>query len=170
MQIRQFIVNPEWSKHSDEDDTVRNIRRNRKLVRKYGFAPKGSWMYRLGVAYKKILFEFNPYDDDDHPSVPHGDSYDHRYHLDLRDGTVYKGRDKVIGVLSRKSFNRLKQDKRLRELIVTAQAYYREHHPGVQFDPIPWCETVIMKHGAVIRMKRIAYVLEVRELKGRGKL
>ena len=107
---------------------------NRRIIRTYRLLhsrlPLRHWMYRPGVKYKNILFEFNAYDDDDHPSVPHGDSIKpyHLYHLDLRNGAVWKKREKIIGYLSRKEFEKLKQSSQMRELIINAQAYYREHH------------------------------------------
>lgn len=86
-----------------------------------------------------MFFEFNPYDDDDHPSVPHGDSLDHRYKIDLKNGDIFEERKKT-GHLNKKEYERLKRDKRIKDIIRTAQVYYREHHPEILFDPIPWCE------------------------------
>ena len=97
-----------------------------------------------GIKYEKRAFEFNAYDDDDHPSVPHGDSYpDHRYSIDLRDGTVWQKRKKV-GHIGKKQFEALKRDKKIQEIIINAQAYYHQHHPQIHFDPIPWCPPILV--------------------------
>ncbi len=102
-------------------------------------------MYRPGIKYRNIMFEFNVHDDDDHPSVPHGDSIgDHHFHLDLRNGAVWEKRDRIIGYLDKKEFERLKSDKKMHELIINAQAYYNEHHPSIRYEPIPWCDNIII--------------------------
>lgn len=114
---------------------MRRLRKPRIILGIRGFR---KWVYRPRYSLNKTLFEFNPYDDDDHPSVPHGDEVGtHHFKLDLKDGTVYEGR-KRVGKLKKKEFERLKADSRIREVIIEAQEYYAKHHPGIQFDPISW--------------------------------
>lgn len=137
-----------------------NLRNRRNRFRLISKAPKGSQQYRPSERYYGIIFEFNPYDDDDHPSVPHGDSLDHRFKIDLRNGDVYVGR-KQVSHLKRKDFERLKRDKRIKDIICIAQVYYREHHPEIKFDPIPWCEKKTL-HRVVNRKRKSPIIYKLR--------
>lgn len=139
---------------------MQNLRYNRCLGKITKNALRGPQSYRPKESYNSILFEFNPYDDDDHPSVPHGDSLDHRYKIDLRSGDLYEGRE-LTGHLKKKDFERLKRDKRIQEIIRTAQAFYREHHPDITFDPIPWCNNTV-KARAFSRKKVLIPVFKLR--------
>lgn len=132
---------------------MQNLKYNRYLGKIIENTPRGPKSYRPKESYNDILFEFNPYDDDDHPSVPHGDSLDHRYKIDLRSGDLYEGRE-LTGHLKKKEFERLKRDKRIQKIIRTAQAYYREHHPEISFDPIPWCDKAVK--AGTFRCKKVA--------------
>lgn len=116
-------------------------RPRRKLPHVYlGVRGINKWAYRPKYSLYKTMFEFDPRDDDDHPSVPHGDDVGtHHIKLDLKDGSVYEGR-KRVGKLRKKEFERLKTDPRIREIIIEAQEYYSTHHPGIKFEPIPWIE------------------------------
>lgn len=124
-------------------------------------APQGPRCYLPKEKYYSMPFEFNPYDDDDFPSVPHGDSLNHHYKIDLRNGDVYEGRGRKIGRLKKSEFERLKRDTKIRKIIARAQAYYREHHPEVTFDPIPWCPqqgaTCSIRHKAI----KAVYILKI---------
>lgn len=96
-----------------------------------------SYRYRPNVEFGSILWEFNPYDDDPFPSVPHGDSYNHHLQLCLQDGAIYKNR-KFVKRINKKDFNRLKKDKQLCVVIEKAYQYYSEHHPYETYIPIIW--------------------------------
>ena len=120
-----------------------------KLKRAYIHNSFRSIRYRPKNKYFGRSFEFNPYDDDDHPSVPHGDSLDHHYKIDLKNGDVYEGRKK-IGELKKKEFQQLKDDKKIHDIIDKAQAYYQEHHPEIEIAPIPWYKK---KHESVLYRK-----------------
>ena len=119
---------------------MRYFKLKHRIVKKYGYAPHGPVLYRPGIKYRKMVFEINAHDDDDHPSVPHGDSLNHHFHLDLRNGAVWEERKRIKGYLSKKEFEKLKQDQKLKALIIEAQAYHRAHHPERIVEPIPWCE------------------------------
>ncbi len=140
---------------------MRNQRRSKKYFRAIRKANKGRWLYCPREKYYNMLFEFNPYDDDDHPSVPHGDSLNHHYKLDLINGDVYKKREK-IGHLHKREFERLKHDKMIRAIIRTAQSYYREHHPQIVFAAIPWCvEKAILSRRRIRKCPGVVYKLKV---------
>ena len=110
---------------------MRNLKHSKhqyRLIKKNSLGPK---MYRPREKYYGIAFEFDPYDDDDHPSVPHGDSYNHYYKLDLRNGNVYAKREK-IGHLKEKEFEKLQHDKRkkisLFQLRITTERTIQKYH------------------------------------------
>ena len=124
--------------------------RMRRLNGQLGFK---RWNYRPRRIIYNMYWEFNPYDDDDHPYVPHGNSLNHRYSIDLRNGDVYQKRE-LVGHLSKKDFNMLKSDKLIHEVILTAQQYYREHHPEINFDRIPWLNETVTTSKVLVRQKR----------------
>ena len=137
---------------------MRNLKHSKhqyRLIKKNSLGPK---MYRPREKYYGIAFEFDPYDDDDHPSVPHGDSYNHYYKLDLRNDNVYAKREK-IGHLKEKEFEKLQHDKRIKNIIVSAQNYYRTHHPEISFDPIPWCSGTVLVNRMSQKAKGVIYQL-----------
>ena len=114
---------------------------NRNLPRiKLSITNLRKWSYRPNhLLYEKSVFEFNPYDDDDHPSVPHGDQVpSHHFKIDLRNGDVWEKRERIVGKLKKKDFLLLQNDPRIKKVIIEAQKYYAEQHPGVKFDAIPW--------------------------------
>ena len=117
-------------------------------------------IYRPRKQYYHMLFEFNPYDDDDHPSVPHGDSLDHFYKIDLRNGDVYNNKREKVGHLKNSEFEHLKQDKKIRKVIVSAQKYYKEHHPERIFEEIPWCHAENMTEVLVRKAPVLCYSLK----------
>ena len=143
---------------------MRNLKRQWiKKRRKYiSIAPEGPQLYRPKEQYYNMFFEFNPFDDDNFPSVPHGDAYNHHYKLDLKTGDVWEGRRRIVGHLKKKEFDRLKRDARLREIVASAQEYYREHHPTTAFDPIPWAACLAQKKRFYgYKSKTVVYRLKV---------
>jgi hypothetical protein len=57
-----------------------------------------------------MKWEINIYDDDSFPSVPHSDSQDHQYKIDLLDGrgTIYTSNREEYGHLQKKNYQRLR--------------------------------------------------------------
>ncbi|MDD3230387.1 MAG: hypothetical protein PHE09_14385 [Oscillospiraceae bacterium] len=97
-------------------------------------------MWRPSYEISRMRWEINIYDDDDFPSVPHADTEDHRYKLDLLSstGVVYFSADKTkYGVANKKEFLRLKKDIKRLGLIKKARKYYREHHPEKPLPILP---------------------------------
>ena len=87
----------------------------------------------------RLKWEINIYDDDDFPSVPHADSQDHQYKIDLLDGlgTVYTSNRVEYGHLRKKDYQRLICAVEKRNLIKIARHYYREHHPEIPLPMLP---------------------------------
>lgn len=89
-------------------------------------------MWRPSYEILRMRWEINIFDDDDFPSVPHADTEDHRYKLDVLSpkGIVYLSADKTqYGTVDKKEYVRLKRDIKQLGLVKKAREYYREHHP-----------------------------------------
>lgn len=106
---------------------IKMINRTRLIFR----AKKNSaYIKRLPYQLYGMTWDINPYDADDFPSVPHGDSIDNQYKLNVYTGEVFKKRTKkYVGHLSKKDFQRLQSDKDVADTIEAAIKFGREHFP-----------------------------------------
>ncbi len=77
-----------------------------------------------------MLWYINPFDNDDFPSIPHGDSVGNQYKLDVYTGDVFKKHTREYdGHLSKRDFQRLQTDSSVRRTIELAKKYNQDHHP-----------------------------------------
>ena len=89
-----------------------------------------AYIKRLPYQLYGMIWDINPYDVDDFSSVPHGDSVDRQYKLNVFTGEVFRKRTKkYVGHLSKKDFQRLQDDKDVSDTIEIAKNFSREHFP-----------------------------------------
>lgn len=86
-------------------------------------------MYQPRYSLQKIMWEFNPYDNDMNPhlSIPHGDDYSPKYHtlkLNVYNGCIYTSKHRrYAGKVRKKELKRLHQDPDFQKVKRDAEKY-----------------------------------------------
>jgi hypothetical protein len=123
-------------------------------------------LYRLPYQVSGILWIFHRHDDDPFPSVPHGDSVypQGKYKLDISSGKIYLASSHAFYKnADKKDMDRLKHDDELRDLALYARRYYKEKHPQIPLEPIPWINETRKARLSSISIRDLVYNIRVEE-------